>query len=37
LPIAVAAEVLVGAAVDEPLHLLHIDIKRKEKIRGKHF
>lgn len=43
LPIAVAAEVLVGAAVDEPLHLLHThkikqkQIKEKEKHLLKNF
>ena len=38
LPIAVAAEVLVGAAVDEPLHLLHTQNKTKtNKRKGKTF
>ena len=37
LPIAVAAEVLVGAAVDEPLHLLQKkQIKEKKKKKKKH-
>lgn len=31
LPTAVAAEVLAGAAVDEPLHLLHIGKNKGKK------